>query len=189
MKFSGFGPDCRAVCRGSRACGPFLVSRGAYMAGSWRDILAGASGARPRDRGRARSGPAQQLPAAGPGPQARPPAPPYSAAEARGLIERELAALADGTEDLRPAPAPARPPEPRPAPHPGRPADARPASPPQYRQAPTLLSPVDVRPAPPSARPAEYRTAPQPPLPPARQRKSGEVIEAPAWPLDRQGFR
>ncbi len=57
------------------------------------------------DRGRVRPDPVLHRP------QQRPPVHPYSAAEARGLLERELAALSERPADARPAPAPARPAE------------------------------------------------------------------------------
>jgi len=80
------------------------------MAGSWRDILESATAAPPMDRGRVRPDPVLRRPVSQ-GSQQRPPVHPYSVAEARGLLERELAAFSERPADVRPAPAPARPAE------------------------------------------------------------------------------
>jgi hypothetical protein len=93
---------------------PLFVCKGAYMAGSWRDILERASAAPPMDRGRVRPDPVLHR-SVSQGPRRRPPVHPHSAAEARALLERELAAFSQRPADVRPAPAPARPAEHRPA--------------------------------------------------------------------------
>lgn len=84
------------------------------MAGSWRDILESATPTPPMDRGRVRPGPVLHR-LASQGSQQRPPVHRYSAAEARDLLERELAALSERPADVREAPASARPEEHRPA--------------------------------------------------------------------------
>ncbi len=84
------------------------------MSGSWRDILESATANPAIDRDRVRPRPVQQRPASQ-GLQRRPPVHPYSAAEARGLLERELAAFSAGPLDHRPAPPLVRPAEDRPA--------------------------------------------------------------------------
>jgi hypothetical protein len=80
------------------------------MAGSWRDILESATATPPMDRGRVRPGSVLHR-LASQGSQQRPPVHPYSAAEARDLLERELAALSERPADVRQAPASARPEE------------------------------------------------------------------------------
>ncbi len=98
------------------------------MSGSWRDILESATGNHAIDRGGVRPG---QRPASQ-GPQRRPAVHPYSAAEARDLLERELAAFS------------ARPAEDRPTAAYARPMDHRPA---EYRPAPPPIRPPEDRPA------------------------------------------
>jgi hypothetical protein len=89
---------------------PFLVCKGAYMAGSWRDILESATADLPVDRGRVRPDPVLHRPVSR-SPEQRPPANSYSAAQARSLLERELAAFTEMPADVRLASAPARPAE------------------------------------------------------------------------------
>ncbi len=135
------------------------------MSGSRRDILDGATANPANGRGPLRPGEAQRRPAA----QL------YSAAEARGLLERELAAFSDrlGEDrqasaparamDHRPAPAPASPAEYRPAAAPVRPQEYRPAPararPEEHRRAASYARPIEDRPAPASARPIDPRPA------------------------------
>ncbi len=92
----------------------FPAGKDAFMSGSWRDILESATANPAIDRDRVRPRPVQQRPASQ-GLQRRPPVHPYSAAEARGLLERELAAFSAGPLDHRPAPPLVRPAEDRPA--------------------------------------------------------------------------
>ncbi len=127
------------------------------MAGSWRDILDGANASPPMDRGGVRPGPVLHRPVS-PAPQQRPHGHPYSAAEARGLLERELAAVSGRLVGAGPAPAPARPVEHRlPA------ATVRPV---EHRPAAVPVRPADVRPvAPPYVTPARARAVEHGPAP------------------------
>ena len=152
------------------------------MAGSWRDILDGANASPPMDRGGVRPGPVLHRPVS-PAPQQRPHGHPYSAAEARGLLERELAAVSGRPVGDGPAPAPGRPMEHRLAAASVRQADAGPAPAPagrrmehrlpaatvrpaEHRPAAVPVTPADVRPvAPPYVTPARARAVEQGPAP------------------------
>ncbi len=143
------------------------------MAGSWRDILDGANASPPMDRGGVRPGPVLHRPVS-PAPQQRPHGHPYSAAEARGLLERELAAVSGRLVGAGPAPAPARPVEHRlpaatvrpvehrPAAVPVRPADVRPVAPPYVTPARARAVEHGPAPAPVPAAPMERSPAPAP---------------------------
>ncbi len=140
------------------------------MASSWRDILDGANASPPMDRGRERPGPVLHRPVSQ-APQQRPHGHPYSAAEARGLLERELAAVSGRPLGDGPVPAPGRPVEHRPAPAPaGRRGEHRlPAAtvrPTEHRPAAVPVRPADVRPvAPPYVTPARARAVEHGPAP------------------------
>ena len=174
---------------------PFFVCKGAYMAGSRRDMEGGPP-VPPRDRGRPRQGPVLHRPISQ-APQPHPPARVLSAGEARGQLERELAALSLRPLDAEPAPAmpvdrrpPAAPPGPvdyRPAPP--RPEDMRPG--PAMRMEPRLPAapprPAERWPAPP--RPADMQPRPAMPMEPrlpAAPPRPAERWPAPPRPADMQ---
>ena len=142
------------------------------MAGSWRHILESATANPVIDRGGARPGQPQHR-APVPGPRQHPHAQYHSAAQARSLLERELAAFSDRLAEDGRAPAPAGPMDVRPPAPPGVPAGYRPASPsgqpsgyspapppvqqPGYSPAPHPVQRPGYRPAPPPVQPSEYR--------------------------------
>ena len=158
------------------------------MAGSWRDILDGANASPPMDRGGMRPGPVLHRPVSQ-APQQRPQGHPYSAAEARGLLERELAAVSGRPLGDGPAPASGRRVEHRPPAAPVRPVDAGPAPAPgrrvEHRLPAAPVRPVDAGPAPASARPVEHRHAAVPVRPSdIRPVAPPYVTPAPAVPME-----
>ena len=143
------------------------------MAGSWRDILDGANASPPMDRGGVRPGPVLHRPVSQ-APQQRPHGHPYSAAEARGLLERELAAVSGRPLGDGPAPALGRPVEHRLAAAPVRQADAGQAPAPrmrvEHRLPAATVRPAEHRPAAVPVRPADVRPVAPPYVTPARAR-------------------
>lgn len=152
------------------------------MAGSWRHILESATANPAIDRGGARPGePEHRAPV--PVPRQPPPAQYDSAAQARSLLERELAAFSGRLAEEGRTPASARPMDVRPPAPPGVPAGYRPSPPsgppagysparplvqqpgpaphpvqqPGYRPAPPPVQQPGYRPAPPPVQPSEYR--------------------------------
>ncbi len=130
------------------------------MSGS-RRYTEGGTAVPPRDRGHARQGPVLHRPV-GQAPQPHPPARALSGEEARGLLERELAALSMRPADMQPAPGPAMPMERRQPPAPPGPMDYRPAPSPPAAAQPARAMPVQHRPPAAPPRPAEHWPAPPP---------------------------
>jgi hypothetical protein len=130
------------------------------MAGSWRHILESATANPAIDRGGAHPGqPQHRTPV--PVPRQHPPAQHHSAAQARSLLERELAAFSGRLAEEGRAPAPAGPMDVRPPAPSGVPAGYRPAppsgQPSGYSPAPYHVQQPGYRPAPPPVQPSEFR--------------------------------